>query len=72
MHGFIRDYGETSYLVLFGSEIYNTICNKTRCLRRLKSGISYVVSHNYAKTKIDSDNNLPLEKMLTMNNIVIL
>ena len=60
--GFIRDYGETNYLVLLGSEIYNTISNRIRCLARSKSGILYVVSHNYAKTKINSDDNLPLEK----------
>ena len=43
-----------------------------RYLIRLKSGISCVASHNYAKIKTDSDNNLPLEKALTMHNVAML
>ena len=40
----------------------NSIFNRIRYLIRLKSGISYIVSHNYLKIKIDSDYDLPLEK----------
>ena len=57
--GFI--YG-TTYLVLFGSEKYDTIYNSNKCLISLKSGITYITSHNYAKTKIYSYAYLPLEK----------
>ena len=38
----------------------------------LKSNISYVFSHNYAKIKVDSDGDLPLERTITMYNVVIL
>ena len=37
-----------------------------------KSGITYVFSHNYAKIKIDSYDSLPLEKALTLHNVIIL
>ena len=38
----------------------------------LKSGIIYVVSHNYAKIKTDSYDSLPLEKILNLHNVIIL
>ena len=34
--------------------------------------MTYADSHNYAKIKIDSDCDWPLEETLTMNNVVIL
>ena len=47
--GFIRNNSGTEYLVLFGSEKYNTIFNRIRCFLRLKSIISYIVSHDHTK-----------------------
>ena len=38
----------------------------------LTSSITYVFSHNYAKIKIDSDNDLSLEETLTLHNAIIL
>ena len=58
--GFIKDYNETKYLTLFGSEKYSAIFNRIKYLLSLKSGISYVVSHNYEKIKIDSEDDLAL------------
>ena len=50
------------YLVIFGPEKYESIILSITDFIRLKSSISYVVSHNYEKIiKIDSDG-LPLEK----------
>ena len=37
----------------------------------LKTGITYVFSHNHARIKIDSDDGLPLEKILALHNAVI-
>ena len=68
---FIRNYEGTKYLVLFGLEKYNVIYDGIRYLLGLKSGIRYVFSHNYAKIKIDSDDDLPLEKILNLHNVVI-
>ena len=69
---FIRDYDGTRYLVLFSPEKYGVIFDRIRYLKELKSGIKYVNSFNYAKIKIDSDDDLPLEKALTLHNDVMI
>ena len=49
--GFIRVYDGTRYLLLFGGE--NMIYNRIRYLIGVKSGITYIASHNYAKIEVD-------------------
>ena len=49
--GFIRVYDGTVYLVLFGSEKCGFIYSKIKYLIGVKSGITYVISHNYATNK---------------------
>ena len=56
---------------IFGVEKYDLICNRIRYLIGVKSGITYVVSHNYAKIKVASNDSLPLEKTLTFHNVII-
>ena len=51
--GFLRVYDGTRYLVLFGSEKYDLIYCRVKYLIGVKSGIKYVISHNYAKIKVD-------------------
>ena len=58
--GFIRVYDGNRYLVLFVAEKYDFIYNRIKYLTGGKSGITYVVSHNYAKIKVDSYDSLPL------------
>ena len=70
--GFIRVYDGTRYLVIFGSEKYESIYNGIRYLIGVKSGITYTISHSYAKIKVDSYNSLPLEKTITFHNVIIL
>ena len=41
-------------------------------LIKKKNGITYIISYNYARTKIDSYDYLPLEKTLILHNFVIL
>ena len=67
MDGFIRDYNGTKYLALLGSEKHNAIFTSIRYLVRVKA-----VFHNYGEIKIDSDDDLSLEKILTLHNVVIL
>ena len=43
-----------------------------RYLIGVKSGITYAISHYYAKIKVDSYNSLPLEKQLIFLNVIIL
>ena len=69
---FIRVHDGTRYLVLFESEKYDSIYTRIRYLIGVKSAITYVISHNYAKIKVDSYKSLPLEKTLTFHNIIML
>ena len=48
------------------------IYNRIRYLVSVKSGITYVISQNYAKIKVDSYGPLPLEKTMTFHNVIIL
>ena len=70
--GFIRVYNGTRYLVLFGLEKYNAIYNRIRYLISQKSGIIYVISHDYKRIKVDSYHSLPLEKTSSLHNVIIL
>ena len=70
--GFIRIYDGTRHLLLFGSEKYNAIYNRIRYLISLKSSITHVFSHCYAKIKVDSYDSLPIEKGLNLHNVIIL
>ena len=64
VNGFIRVYNGTRYLTLFNLRI--------RYLISQKSVIKYVFSHYYAKIKADCNDSLPLEKTLTLHNVIIL
>ena len=70
--GFIRVYDGTRYLVLFGSGKYDSIYNRITYLISVKSGITYIISHNYAKVKVDSYDSVPLEKTMTIHDVIIL
>ena len=70
--GFVTVYDETRYLVLFGGEKHDFIYNRFRYFKGVKSGITYVIFHNYAKIKVDSYDFLPLERTLTFHNVIIL
>ena len=72
MDGFIIVYNGTRYLVLFESEIQDSNYSKTRYLISIKLGITYIISHNYTKVKVDSYKSLPLAKTITFHNIIIL
>ena len=69
IEGFIRVYDGTRYLVLFGGEKYYFLYNRIRYLTGVKIGITYVISHNYAKIKVDSFDSLPLEQNVTFHVI---
>ena len=70
--GFPRNYHGTKSLVSFGSEKCDAIFDRVRYLIDLKRCITYVLSLNYPKIKIDSDYDLLLEKTMTLLDIVIL
>ena len=71
VNGFIRVYDGTTYLTLFDSEKIDVIYNSIRYLIELNSGMTYVISHNYAKVKVYSYDFLPLGKTVTFHNVII-
>ena len=46
--------------------------DRIRYLIRLKSSISDIYPYKYMKIKIDSDDDIPLEKMFNIHNLVII
>ena len=71
-NGFIRVYGGTRYLLLFGSKKDDFIYNRIRHVISVKGGITYAIFHNYAKIKIVSYDSLPLKSTVTFHNVKIL
>ena len=69
--GFSRIYDGTRFLTLFGSKKY-TIYNKIRYLTSLTSSITYIFSLYFVKIKVNSYDSLPMEKTLTLHNVIIL
>ena len=51
--GLIRIYDGTRYLVLFAGQKFDFIYSRITYLIEVKSGITYVISHNYKKIEID-------------------
>ena len=60
--GFTRVYNRTRYLAFFGPEKHDAIYNRIRYLISQKSGIKYIISHNYARIKVHSYDSLALQK----------
>ena len=65
-------YNGTGYRKVFELGKYNEIFNSIRQLTGEESGITYVISHNFVKTKVDSYDSLPLEKTLSFHDVIIL
>ena len=70
--GIIKIYDKTRYLTLFGTKKYDVVYDKIRYLISTKGGITYIISHYFAKIKVDSYDFLPIEKTLTLHNVIIL
>ena len=71
INGFIRTYEGTRYLTLFSSEKYDVIYNRIRYLISLKSRITNIFSHYFAKIKVNSYDSVPIERRLTLHNVII-
>ena len=65
--GFVIVYDVARYLILLRGERYDFMYNMIRYLIGVKSSITFVVSHNYAKIQVDSFDSLPLGKTLPYN-----
>ena len=51
---------------------YNEIHDKIKYLLSEKCRITDNIDHNFARIRIDSYNSLPIEKILTFHNVIIL
>ena len=60
------------YLVLFGPRYYDVTYNRIRYLISEKRDITGCINHNFARTRIDSYNSLPIENAVTFHNVIIL
>ena len=72
INGIIRIYDKTRYLTLFCTEKYDAIYDRIKYLISLKSSITYIFSHYLAKLKVDSYDSLPIEKTLTLHNVILI
>ena len=71
MDGFIKIYDGIRYLILFGPEQYDAIYNRIRYLISEKSGITDIITHNFARIRIDSCNSLRIQKKLFFHDVII-
>ena len=69
---FIRIFDGNRLLASFEAEKYDLNYNWIGCFIGLKRSITYVISHNYAKIKVDSCESLPVEKTVTFCNVIVL
>ena len=62
MDGFTRIYDWARYLILLGYEKLDAVYNRIR----------YIFSHYYANTTVGSYDSLPIAKIFTLHNLIIL
>ena len=70
--GVIKIHDKIRYFVLTDYSYCDKICDEIKDLISKKSGITESINHNFARIRIDSYNNLPIEKILTFHNVIIL
>ena len=69
--GVIKVYDGNRYLELFGPRIYNAIYDRINYLINRKSEAKYIINQNFARIRIDSNDSLFIEKILTFHNVII-
>ena len=70
--GVIKLHDGIRYLVLFDYGWSDKICNRIKYLISEKSGITNSINHIFSIIRIDSYNSLPIEKIMTFHNVIIL
>ena len=69
---FIKIYDGIKYLLLLSCTRFDKSCDNIRYLISKKSGITGIINHNSAKIRKYSYSYLPIEKILTFHNAIIL
>ena len=64
--------GKIKNLVLFEYGLLDKMFDKIKYLISKTSGITNSINYNFEKIKIDSYNSLPIKKMLSFHNVMIL
>ena len=72
IHGFFKIHDKIRYLVLFDYSYCDRTCDKIKYFISEKGGITDSINHNFARIKTDSYDSLPIEKILTFHNVIIL
>ena len=70
--GFIEIHDKYKYLVLFDYSYCDKTGDKIKYVISEKSGITDSINHNFARIRIESYDYLPVEKILTFHNVIIL
>ena len=71
--GCIKIYDGIRYLVLFVSGFNDETFDRIKYLMsKKKNGNTDSINHNFARIRIDSYKSLPIEKILTFHNVIIL
>ena len=71
IEGFIKIHDKIRYLVLFNYSYCNKMCYEIKYLLIEKGGITDSINQNFARIRIDSDDSLFIEKILTFHNVII-
>ena len=58
--------------MLFDYSYCSKVCDKIKHLISEKSGITDSINHNFGRIRIDSYDSLPIEKILTFHNVMVL
>ena len=64
--------GKINHLIVFIYGLFNKTCCKIRHLINKKGGIKNSIKHNFGKIRIDLFNSLPIKKVFTCHNVIIL
>ena len=70
--GFIKIHIRIRYLVLFDCGWFDRIDDRINYLISEKSVITDSINHNFTKIRITLFNSLPIKKILTSHNVIIL
>ena len=73
INGFIISLdGKIKQLILFVYGLLDEICDNIKYLVRKKSNITISIKHNFGMARIDSYNSLPIKKLLSFHNVMVL
>ena len=72
IHGFIRVFVWSRYLIFFSPEKCDAVYNRIKHIIRQESIIMYVFSKHYRKIKFDSYDSLPAEETWALHVILMI